>query len=153
MKQLSKVQQKLSIEKFIEKSKTIHNNKYDYTLVTYANQKFTVIIICPFHGKFNQLKTNHSSGSGCRLCGIASSSKAQITTSDEFIAKAKLIHGELYEYSKIDYKLSSKKVIIICEIHGEFEQTPNNHLKGLGCKNCAWDTTLLNISQLRMMFL
>ena len=52
---------------------------------------------------------------------------------EEFVLKAKKIHGNKYDYSKVDYKESSEKVIIICSEHGEFKQTPNNHLKKIGC--------------------
>jgi len=51
-----------------------------------------------------------------------------------------LVHGEKkYDYSKVDYKHSKSKVVIICPIHGEFEQNPNNHLHGQGCPKCGYD--------------
>ena len=55
----------------------------------------------------------------------------------KFINTAKLIHGERYDYNNVDYIKNNIKVKIICPIHGEFEQTPNNHLKGSSCKKCA----------------
>lgn len=55
---------------------------------------------------------------------------------NNFIEKAKKIHGEKYNYQKVDYKNSQEKVIIICKIHGEFKQTPNSHLQGSGCLKC-----------------
>ena len=55
----------------------------------------------------------------------------------QFINKAKLIHGERYDYDNVEYIKSNIKIKIICPIHGEFEQSPNNHLKGSGCKKCA----------------
>jgi len=58
-------------------------------------------------------------------------------TTQEFIEKAKLVHNEKYDYSKVDYKKSSKKVIIVCKEHGEFEQTPNIHLDNHGCPACS----------------
>lgn len=60
-----------------------------------------------------------------------------------FIQKAKKIHGERYDYSKVVYKGSKIKVSIRCPEHGLFLQTPNEHLKGCGCPICAgnvkWD--------------
>lgn len=44
-------------------------------------------------------------------------------TTEEFIAKAREVHGDKYDYSKVNYINNSTKVIIICPIHGEFEQT------------------------------
>lgn len=53
--------------------------------------------------------------------------------------KAKIVHGERYDYSKVVYVNSTSKVIIICPVHGgQFEQTPASHLQGRGCKTCAF---------------
>lgn len=56
---------------------------------------------------------------------------------EEFIQKAIEKHGNKYDYSKTNYILSRQKVIIICPIHGEFLQTPNDHLNGCGCPECG----------------
>ena len=53
-------------------------------------------------------------------------------TTEEFIYKAKLIHGDKYDYSLVNYKINNVKVRIICRIHGEFEQPPISHLSGRG---------------------
>jgi len=59
-------------------------------------------------------------------------------TTEEFIIEAKNIHGNKYDYSKVEYIHSQRKVIIICPIHGEFKQTPNNHIyKKRGCDWCS----------------
>ena len=56
---------------------------------------------------------------------------------EKFIEKSKQLHGGFYDYSKVEYVNCYKKVIIICEIHGEFEQAPTTHLKPAGCPKCA----------------
>lgn len=58
-------------------------------------------------------------------------------TIEEFILEAKTIHGDKYDYSKVLYESSAKKVCIICPDHGEFWQTPYNHLRGCGCNICV----------------
>jgi hypothetical protein len=62
---------------------------------------------------------------------------------EEFIAKAKAVHGDRYDYSKVEYVGIYSKVCIICPDHGEFMQVARQHLKGIGCPNCAghktWD--------------
>lgn len=58
---------------------------------------------------------------------------------NEFIAKARNVHGDKYDYSKVNYINATTKVCIICPIHGEFYQTPSRHLLG-GCKKCGVDT-------------
>ena len=57
-------------------------------------------------------------------------------TTEEFIEQAKAVHGNKYDYSKVEYKGSHTKIIIVCSKHGEFEQDPNSHLQGRGCKKC-----------------
>jgi hypothetical protein len=117
---------------FIEKSKIIHgNNKYDYSLVNYINAKTKVKIICKIHGIFEQTPNSHLSGKGCILCaGIL------LKTKEEFINECILIHGNLFDYSEVEYINAKTKVKIICEKHGLFEQTPINHLCGKGCGRC-----------------
>ncbi len=58
-------------------------------------------------------------------------------TTEEFIKKAKEIHGDKYDYSKVEYTSTNDKVCIICPEHGEFWQRPHNHLKGQGCPKCS----------------
>ena len=58
-------------------------------------------------------------------------------TTEEFIEKIKKIHGDKYDYSKIDYKGNKVKVCFICPIHGEFWQRPNDSLYGMGCPKCG----------------
>jgi thymidylate kinase len=119
-------------ELFIEKSKLVHGDRYDYSKVDYKNSKTKVIIICQEHGEFLQTLGNHLKYNGCPKC-----SGHYTLTTEEFIEKSKLVHGNRYDYSKIDYKNSNTYVTIICQEHGEFQQTPKLHLKGAGCGKCA----------------
>lgn len=58
------------------------------------------------------------------------------SNTQQFINKAKLIHGDKYDYSKVEYVNNNTKVCIICPKHGEFWQTPDNHIQGCGCPEC-----------------
>ena len=58
-------------------------------------------------------------------------------TTEQFIEKARQVHGDKYDYSKVEYVNSATKVCIICPEHGEFWQRPHNHLMGKGCCACA----------------
>ena len=58
-------------DKFTKRSNQIHNDRYDYSLVDYVNNKTEVIIICPKHGQFKQVVSNHLSGSGCLSCKLS----------------------------------------------------------------------------------
>lgn len=121
-------------EDFVKKAKKIHRDKYDYSLVDYKNIETPVIIICPEHGKFEQRPTNHIKGAGCSKCngGVK-------LTQEEWIQKAKSIHGDKYDYSKVNYVNSKTKVEIICNIHKEsFYQLPTDHInKHCGCPKCS----------------
>jgi hypothetical protein len=121
----------MGVEEFISKSKEIHDDKYDYSKVEYVNAQTKVCIICPIHGEFWQRPLDHiKNKSGCPRC------VGRNKTTEEFIKKAKEVHGNKYDYSKVEYKGAFTKVCIICPEHGEFWQVPNNHLNGKGCPYC-----------------
>ncbi len=125
-------------EEFIEKAKEIHGDKYDYSKVNYINSQTKVIIICKEHGEFSQVPNSHLQNNGCIKCGSEKTKKKITSTTEEFIETAKKIHGNKYDYSKVEYKKAIEKVIIICKEHGDFEQTPSDHLTSkYGCYNCS----------------
>ena len=125
----------LTTNEYLEKIKNKRKDKgnyYDYSLVIYKNRKTKIKIICPIHGEFKQLPEDHSNGCGCKSCvGLNTPS------TEEFIKKAKKIHGNKYNYSYVNYINSRTDIIITCSIHGNFNQKPNWHLNGYGCKKCS----------------
>ena len=124
---------KISKEEFINRSSSIHNNKYDYSKVNFINVRTKVCIICPEHGEFWQTPAAHMSGQGCPKC----QKRNYKYTTDEFINVLNTIFGNEYDYSKVKYINSQKKVCIICPEHGEFWQTPNQLLQNkCGCPKC-----------------
>ena len=128
---------KRTTEQFILESKNIFGNKYDYSKVDYKNNREKVCIICPKHGEFWQSPECHLRGhEGCKECCKEKIGRNILKTQDEFINEAKQIHGDKYDYSKVEYFGDKNKVCIICPKHGEFWQTPNSHLKGKGCADC-----------------
>jgi len=120
---------------FFSKAPGIHHNKYDYSKVKYSLITTPVIIICPVHGPFNQTPALHLLGSGCPKCGKVQSEKSRCKPKDDFVKRARDVHGGRYEYGS--YSRISDKCTIICSIHGEFKQLPSNHLNGNGCPRCA----------------
>ena len=126
-----KSNKKLTTEEFISRAKLVHGDKYDYSKVNYINAKTKICIICPVHGEFWTLPSIHLSGHKCPKCvGGVKLSK------EDFITKAKEIHNNKYDYSKVDYKNTITEVCIICPNHGEFWQEPAVHLSGCGCPIC-----------------
>lgn len=204
---------KLSTEKFIQKAKAVHGDRYDYSNVEYVNNQTKVCIVCKEHGEFWQVPYTHLNGHGCPKCAYKGVRKRHIYSQKEiiekiqslfgerysfekvvykamkvpiilvchekdengvehgdfsmrpvnifsshqecpkcskqsrirlqrkpvekFIEEAKIVHGDLYEYHKVDYINTNSKVCIVCKIHGDFWQTPSNHLNGKGCPCCS----------------
>ena len=122
---------------FIEKARKIHGQKYDYSKVDYKGTDTKVCIICPEHGEFWQIPNSHLQGQGCPKCGVEKCANSLRLTTEEFIRRAKEVHGDKYDYSKVEYINNSTKVCIICPEHGEFWQTPIGHLSSKGCAKCA----------------
>ena len=125
---------------FIEKAQKIHGDKYDYSKVEYTNNKAKVCIICPEHGEFWQIAQGHLKGQGCPKCGLKKQTLKRTKKNENFIKEARYIHNGNYDYSKVEYKNAHTKVCIICPEHGEFWQSPHEHLKGQGCPNCKKKT-------------
>ena len=124
---------KLTTDEFIEKAKEIHGDKYDYSEAVYINARTKVKIICPIHGEFFQEPHKHMRGSLCPKCNV----DRQKLTAEDFIKKAREVHGDKFDYSKAKYINYDTKVEIICPEHGSFFQAPNSHLSGTGCPMCA----------------
>ena len=128
-----------TIDEFIRKAKKVHGDKYDYSNVEYVNSQTKVCIICPIHGEFWQIPASHLKGCGCKKCGIEASHNKQKKKEENFLEKARKVHNDKYNYSKVEYVNNKTKVCIVCPIHGEFWQTPSDHLRGKGCKKCGYE--------------
>lgn len=129
--------QRLTTDEFIAKAKSIHGDEYDYSLVKYVNARTLVSIVCRKHGEFQQRPCNHLDGRGCRICAGGKISASKTSNGEDFIAKAMEVHGDVYDYTKIDYVSAKNIVRMTCKKHGEFQQIPNNHLSGKGCPSCG----------------
>jgi Zn finger protein HypA/HybF involved in hydrogenase expression len=128
----------MSTSEFIAKAKLVHGDKYDYTMSECKSYSHKITIKCPSHGYFKQSYENHlKKGMGCRACGSERMKKLQTKTASQFIDESKIIHGDKYDYSKVNYVGRVSKVIINCAEHGDFNQNPACHLRGSGCPSCA----------------
>lgn len=121
-----------TLKEIIDKANQIHNNRYDYSLITnYTHSERECPIICPDHGVFIQKMSGHLCNHGCPICG-----GSKLLDTKEFIKKSRLVHGRKYSYSKVKYINGKTKVIITCKDHGDFKQEPTSHLQGRGCPVC-----------------
>lgn len=127
----------LTTEEFIRRAKEIHGDKFDYSKIVYVRSDDKIIIICPIDGEFEQRPRHHLFGNSCPKCTARNTTMRPKSNIEEFIEKAKAVHGNKYDYSNVNYFNSNTKVTIICSIHGEFDQRPGAHLSGYGCINCS----------------
>lgn len=129
---------KKTTEQFIQDAIKVHGNKYDYSKVEYDGNKKPVVITCPKHGDFLQTPLYHLQGHGCAKCYYEKSAKTRAKGKEKFVEEAVKVHGDKYDYSKVEYVNSKTPVCIICPKHGEFWMRPDKHvIRKQGCPKCS----------------
>lgn len=129
-------------EVFIERAVGIHGDRFDYSLVPDEfTAKTKIEIICKLHGNYFQTPHNHLNGKKCKRCAdietsVARTNKAKST----FLERANKAHNYKYDYSKFVWESSGTPATITCPYHGDFGQSPANHLTGRGCSICALES-------------
>ena len=118
-------------DEFIKKVKELHSDKLDFTNSIYTSPNSDIEFSCIEHCNLEAKASTLLRGHGCYIC-----SGARLNT-QEFIKRAKKLHGDKYSYDKTVYKNTRTKVIINCPIHGDYLQLPSGHLDGRGCSGCA----------------
>ena len=93
----------ITTKEFIKRAISIHGNKYDYSKSEYKGTHEKTTIICPKHGEFLQSPHDHLKGCGCKKCANEELRKNRSLTKDQFIEKARKVHGDKYDYSKVEY--------------------------------------------------
>ena len=125
-----------SLQEFIRRARLLHGDKYDYSRTVYVNSVTPAEIICPEHGSFWQVPQDHITKHGCAACaGLKPIAKS------EFLQRATAAHGERYDYSQVDWSGQNQAVVIVCPVHGSFDQVPKSHMNGRGCRHCAREAT------------
>lgn len=129
---------RLNKEEFIKRAKLIHGDRYDYSKVNYVNNSTKIMLYD------NVLKEYFTITPASILNGCGNKNNVKNILSQKFsmgkntfIEKAMKKHGDRYDYSKVNYINNRTKVCIICPEHGEFQQTPDKHLRGQGCPKCC----------------
>ena len=120
---------------FVRLARKVHGDTYTYP-GKYVDGRTPMKLRCPIHGPFEQPPNSHLQGRGCRACGDGRTRQAGFYTHDEFVAKARAVHGSKYTYSE-QYERGSKPITIICPKHGTFRQKPASHTQGHGCERCS----------------
>lgn len=120
-----------------EVEKFSNSTKYDYDLSTIESRTKKMTIICPVHGKFRQEVRRHLAGQHCPRCAANTANSSRVKTTTQFVTEAGHVHKGLYTYNNVVYKSAHKKVVITCNLHGDFLQAPFKHLQGQGCRHCT----------------
>jgi hypothetical protein len=126
----------LTTSMFVDRSRVVHGDRYDYSLSEYINSRTKLTIICSVHGEFNQAPHTHLGGAGCSGCVVP----YKKMTHGGYIARAVAVHGDRYDYSKAEYTNYTSVLTIGCPIHGDFRQRAGYHLRGAGCQVCGWES-------------
>ena len=131
--------EKITQELFLKRAREFHGDKYDYRKSVYKNVDTKVTITCPVHGDFEQTPYIHYKKSGCPKCGFLTLGSYRKIAFSDFVKRSKAAHGDKYDYSKTNYINTTTKVVVTCPKHGDFEQLPEKHMSGQGCRMCGFE--------------
>lgn len=128
---------KFTKEDFVTKAKAVHGDKYDYSETEYLGSTKKVRIRCEKHGYFEVYAAPHIQGRGCQKCSSHYVSGRPKVSFDDFLIKAKEVHGDKYEYDMDSYYAKGSNINVTCSVHGAFETNAANHInKKTGCQLC-----------------
>lgn len=119
-------------QEFIEASRKIHGDTFDYSNTVYIDSKHKVKIKCKIHGEFEQYPSPHMQGNGCENCG----KESQKYSLEKHLENWRFLHNSFYDYSLVTEIKRNGFVIIICPKHGPFKQSVKSHSSGYGCHSC-----------------
>lgn len=128
---------RLTQQDFVAKAREAHGSEYDYSQAQYQRSDTKISILCSIHGLFKQTPASHLSGQGCPKCGKGKITGRSAMTTEDFVKKARVVHGDRYDYSRVEYISATKKVEIVCRTHGVFCQQAHSHTRGSGCPECV----------------
>lgn len=122
---------------FLDKCRARHGDYYDYSLIPHNfDLRDNITVICPKHGQF-EIPADQHKHVGCSVCKTERISEMNRSSKTEFTVKANTVHKFKYRYDGVDYQNAKQKVTITCPKHGNFEQSPDSHLRGSGCTICT----------------
>lgn len=129
---------KKTLEEFVEESQKVHKHKYTYKDAVYVTSKTDIEITCPRHGNFFQQPNSHLRGSNCPECATEIKISKLIKPFNTFLKEASDMFNTRFIYLENSYVNYKSPIKVICNIHGEFQISPQNHLTYLegGCEEC-----------------
>lgn len=128
---------RMTVEQAQALAQAAHGDRYQYDWSTFKKSTEPMRMVCKEHGEFWQKMDFHRTGVGCATCGYEQAKKVNRTPWTEWLAQARAVHGDKYQYDETTYSHSKADLRIVCSEHGEFFQRPNNHTNGQGCPKCG----------------
>ena len=122
----------MTTAEWIEKARTYHGDRYDYREAVYHGASKRIKVICPKHGPWWVVPSQHASPSahhGCRQC-------ARLISDEEWLRRFRDRHGDKYVYSRCVFRDANTPVEIICKEHGSFYAAPVRHGSAGGGGRC-----------------
>lgn len=130
--------QRYTTEEWVVLASVIHDGRYDYSNVDYRNSKTDVEVICPEpeHGPF-LVEPHRHTGARKKGCPICNPPKRRTVDTSVFVEDAIEVHGDKYDYSKVDYQGMKTKCEMICPKHKSFYRNYKSHIRNrMGCPLC-----------------
>ncbi|WP_144035880.1 hypothetical protein [Spirosoma fluviale] len=130
---------RLTRAEFIDKSRLVHGNKYDYSQVEYVDWVTKIKIGCSTHGLFEQTPNNHQRKHGCPICAFEkNSAEKKVRTAVVIKERCRKMHPDL-DFSESIFTDYDSSVLVRCSKHGQSSKTIYHLLKGSGCTACLYD--------------
>lgn len=131
----------ITTEEFVRRATAKHGDRFDYSVCRYEGFLEPIQVICRTHGScWTTPKSHlHSASGGCGECRRRIVQDALRSTTEQFIDRARGVHGDRYDYRLACYTGGHSKVVIICPQHGPFRMKAYRHLSGRGCRKCAFE--------------
>lgn len=125
---------------FVERACAKHGDRFDYSTGRWIGFHKPIEVVCRKHGPCMTTPKSHlaNPSGGCVDCRKERFHQALALGTDEFVRRAKEIHGDHYDYHLVNYTGTLDPVVILCPQHGPFRMKPCRHLSGRGCKKCAF---------------
>lgn len=130
-----------SHEEAVEALKSL-GTRYTFDKTEFRTVKGHILVTCPDHGDFKTSMDSLNRGSGCKFCGIEKRARAKTIPLDIVMKDVLAVHGDRYDYSKVNYKNNNTKVEIVCTEHGSFWQSFEKHKSGQQCPTCAGNSRM-----------
>ena len=129
---------RLKKDEVLKRLKSVHGDALRFQINEYENIRQKITVSCQLHGKFQSSIGNLFTGRGCLKCSLAKTAHSRRLSNDDWIKKAKAVHGNRYNYKDTCYDGANNKLTIICRQHGPFEIRASNHInKKQGCRKCV----------------